>query len=80
MRNHPYAGYSASGGRFPGPLKWQNIKDGNCPKCGRHLVFNVMTDGGGARCSGMDRVPTCNFRIGQEKLDNILKNDRGNRS
>lgn len=66
MLTTPYSGYSGSQDPFANKKpNWRFLLDGNCPKCGRWLETESS---GSVHCSGMEKVPTCHFRMNGESL------------
>lgn len=54
----------------PRPLKWQNLRDGKCPQCSSFLK-EAEDKTRLVRCV---KAPTCPFKIGEERLREIITN------
>lgn len=50
-------------------MDWSNLMVERCPKCHLKLIKEISI----WRCSGADRVPSCRFMIGAEKMKDMVK-------
>jgi len=57
-------------------LKWNNLIEGLCPKCGMRLY----DEDAGVNCSSISSPTPCEFFITQEKLQELLKSMNNKRN
>lgn len=56
-------------------MRWKNLTEDKCPKCGAPLFTNNYEPGTGINCStvGMKALGNCDFFITQERFQELKK-------